>query len=280
MTMLAFVDCCEMLSLDPKTLRHWLRQADIALQPHPSDARLKCLTLAQVQSLAARHGRALKSHPSLPSGTGTSTPAGEAPKPLPSPAPSSEADLYQKLAVLEAQVSLLSQQLAQLTSVLLLGQQTSLDHPGAALAALTPATGLQLPGSATLAQKEGMAQAEAGPRPHPAESRRRRLIPLIEYGAADRYVVICPQEGELHLSPDSPEWFTWLASVSSFRFVGKCGRFTACRVYDHKGPSRSWQAHRVIHQRHYKPYLGVTECLTIDRLEQAAATLQSYVNSR
>ena len=75
MTMLAFVDCCEMLSLDPKTLRHWLRQADIALQPHPSDARLKCLTLAQVQSLAARHGRALKSHPSLPSGTGTSTPA-------------------------------------------------------------------------------------------------------------------------------------------------------------------------------------------------------------
>ena len=125
-----------------------------------------------------------------------------------------------------------------------------------------------------------MAQAEAGPRPHPAESRRRRLIPLIEYGAAGYYVVICPQQGELHLRPDSPEWFAWLASVSSFRFVGKCGRFTACRVYDHKGPSRSWQAHRVIHQRHYKPYLGVTECLTIDRLEQAAALLQSYVNPR
>ena len=280
MTMLAFVDCCEMLSLDPKTLRHWLRQADIALQPHPSDARLKCLTLAQVQSLAARHGRALKSHPSLLSRTGTSTPVGEALKPLPSPASSSEADLSQKLAVLEAQVSLLSQQLAQLTSVLLLGQQTSVGHPAAALAALTPATGLQLPGSAPLPQQEGMAQAEAGPRPHAAESRRRRLIPLVEYGAGGTYILICPQQGELHLRPDSPEWFAWLASVLSFRFVGQGGRFTACRVYDHKGPSRSWQAHRVIHQRHYKPYLGVTECLTIDCLEQAAALVQSYVNPR
>jgi hypothetical protein len=93
------------------------------------------------------------------------------------------------------------------------------------------------------------------------------------------YIVICPQEGELHLRPDSPEWFAWLACVSSFRFVGKCGRFTACRVYD-KGPTRSWQAHRVIHQRHYKPHLGVTEHLTIDCLEQAAARLQSYVDSR
>ena len=253
MTMLAFVDCCEMLSLDPKTLRHWLRQADIALQPHPSDARLKCLTLAQVQSLAARHGRALKSHPSLLSRTGSSTPVGEETKPLPSPASSSEADLSQKLAVLEAQVSLLSQQLTQLTSVVLLGQQTSVGHPAAALAALTPATGLQLPGSAPLAQQEGMAQAEAGPRPHAAESRRRRLIPLIEYGAGGNYIVICPQQGELHLRPDSPEWFAWLASVLSFRFVGQGGLFTACRVYDNKGPSRSWQAHRVIHQRHYKP---------------------------
>jgi hypothetical protein len=91
--------------------------------------------------------------------------------------------------------------------------------------------------------------------------------------------VICPQEGELPLRPDSPEWFAWLACVSSFRFVGRRGRFTACRVYD-KGPIRSWQAHRVIHQHHDKPHLGVTEHLTIDRLEQAAARLQSYVNSR
>ena len=60
MTMLPLIDCCELLTIDPKTLRHWLRQADIPLQPHPTDARVKCLTLSQVQSLAALHGRALK----------------------------------------------------------------------------------------------------------------------------------------------------------------------------------------------------------------------------
>jgi len=53
---------------------------------------------------------------------------------------------------------------------------------------------------------------------NPAELRARaRLIPLIEYGAAGTYVVICPQEGELALPPDSPEWFGWFATLSSFR---------------------------------------------------------------
>jgi len=277
MTTLPLLDCCEMLTIDPKTLRHWLRQAGIPLQPHPTDARVKCLTMEQVQALAALHGRALKPHPALPSGSGASTSACGEPKPLTSPVSPSEADLHQKLASLEAQVTLLHHQLAHLTSVLL-GQQTSVDPPRASLAALVPPTGPLWPRSAELAQKEGISQVVAGPRPHPAENRRHRLLPLIEYGAHGTYVVICPKVGELHLSPDSPEWFAWLASVSSFRFVGKCGRFTACRVYD-KGPTRAFQAHRVIHQRHYKPHLGVTEHLTIDCLEQAAARLQSYVDS-
>ena len=278
MTTFPLIDCCEMLAIDPKTLRHWLRQATLPLHAYPSDARVKCLTMEQVQSLAALHGRALKPHPSLPSGSGASASVCGQPKPLTSPASLSEADLQQKLAALEAQVTLLHQQLAHLTSVLLLVQQTSVGHPQISLTALVPPTGAQRPYSAELPQQEGTSQAEAGPRPHPAESRRRRLLPLIEYGAGGSYVVICPQQGELHLTPDSPEWFGWLASVSSFRFVGKCGRFTACRVYD-KGPTRAFQAHRVIHQRHYKPHLGVTECLTIDCLEQAAARLQSYVDS-
>src|SRR2546422_10868193 len=85
----------------------------------------------------------------------------------------------------------------------------------------------------------GQLSWRCGPRPHPAESRRHPLLPLIEYGAHGTYVVICPQQGELHLSPDSLEWFAWLASVSSLRFVGKCRRLTACHVYD-KGPTRSW----------------------------------------
>ncbi len=281
MTLFPLTDCCERLSVDPKTLRQWIKHAGLPLHAHPTDARVKCLTMPQVQQLASSHGRILQPHPVLPLGSGASTSVCGEPQPLTSPAcpaSPSEADLHQQLASLEAQVALLHQQLAHLTSVLLMGQETSLDPPRASLAALVPPAGPQRSCSPELPQMKGIAQAEAGPRPHPAESRRRPLLPLIEYGAHGSYIVICPQEGELHLSPDSPEWFAWLASVSSFRFVGKRGRFTACRVYD-KGPTRSWQAHRVIHQRHYKPHLGVTEHLTIDCLEQAAARLQSYVDS-
>ena len=280
MTLFPLTDCCERLSVDPKTLRQWVKQAGLPLHTHPTDARVKCLTLPQVQQLARSHGRTLQPHPVPPSGSGASTSVCGEPQPLTAPACPSEADLQQQLASLQVQVVLLQQQLAQLTSVLFLGPPTSVDQARASLAALIPPTESLRPCSPALPQQREASQAEAGPRPHPAESRRRPLLPLIEYGAGGSYVVICPQEGELPLCPDSPEWFAWLASVSSFRFVGKHGRFTACRVYDHKGPSRSWQAHRVIHQRHYKPYLGVTECLTIDRLEQAAASLQSYVNSR
>jgi hypothetical protein len=61
MTTMTQTDCCSMLGIDPKTLRHWLRQANMQVAPHPSDARLKCLTEAQVQHLAALHDRPLAS---------------------------------------------------------------------------------------------------------------------------------------------------------------------------------------------------------------------------
>jgi hypothetical protein len=279
MSLFPLTDCCERLSVDPKTLRQWVKHAGLPLHAHPTDARIKCLTLPQVQQLASAHGRTLQPHPVPPLGSDASTSVSGESQPLTSPACPSEADLQRQLASLQAQVVLLQQQLAHLTSVLLLGPQTPVDYARASLAVLMPPTGSLQPCSPALPQQQQTSQAQVGPRPHPAESRRRPLLPLIEYGAAGSYVVICPREGELHLRPDSPEWFAWLASVSSFRFVGKCGRFTACRVYD-KGPTRSWQAHRVIHQRLYKPHLGVTECLTIDCLEQAAAKLQSYLNSR
>jgi hypothetical protein len=62
------------------------------------------------------------------------------------------------------------------------------------------------------------------PSPHP----ERRLLPvevrarsrvtaLIEYGAQGQYVAVCPRLGVLSLAPDSPEWFDWLARLSSFR---------------------------------------------------------------
>jgi len=105
---------------------------------------------------------------------------------------------------------------------------------------------------------------------------RSRLPALIEYGAQGAYVIISSQEGEVHLTPDSAEWFEWLASISSFRFVGQQGRFTA---YRHDRLSRSWRAHRRIHQQDYRQLLGTTDQLTIQRLEQAAAAIQSHLSS-
>jgi hypothetical protein len=69
---------------------------------------------------------------------------------------------------------------------------------------------------------------------------------LIEDGVQGTSVIISSQEGEVHLTPDAAEWFEWLASISSFRFVGKPRRFTA---YRHDRLSRSWRAHRRIHQQ-------------------------------
>jgi hypothetical protein len=114
-----------------------------------------------------------------------------------------------------------------------------------------------------------------GPFARHSTEKRARLIPLIEYTAKGSYVLICPKEGELHIIPDSSEWFAWLASLSSFRFVGKCGRFSARRGYNRR-PNRSWYAQRQIHQKSYSKYIGVSENVTINRLEEIAAHFQLY----
>jgi hypothetical protein len=54
--------------------------------------------------------------------------------------------------------------------------------------------------------------------PPPAEVRARsRVTALLEYGAHGQYVAVCPKLGVLSLTPDSPQWFDWLASLTSFR---------------------------------------------------------------
>ncbi len=119
---------------------------------------------------------------------------------------------------------------------------------------------------------------QPSPKQHPFSANTRtssRVLPLIEYTAAGTYIVICPQSGELLLTPDSPEWFDWLATLSSFRFLGRQGRFSASR---NKGRS-CWMAYRRIHGHRYEYALGNTKHLTIDALEQMAATLQSHMPS-
>src|SRR5437588_9955902 len=66
------------------------------------------------------------------------------------------------------------------------------------------------------------------PRPlHPVEQLARSRRPaLIEYCTPGIYVIIRSHEGEVHLEPDSRAWFDWLATLSSFRFIGPAGRGT------------------------------------------------------
>jgi len=277
MTTLPLTDCCAMLSIDPKTLRHWLHHAQMPLHAHLTDRRIKCLTTEQLQQLAALHACSL----ALPEGLTPSPLLTSSPRPAPACPP--ETDLLAKLSQLETQVASMQQHLTHLALELLHERELryerrllaleALVQPTAAVAPLAP-----IPTSAEATKHEAGAPHQPSLSPTTRRS-RSRVLPLIEYGAAGRYVVICPSQGELALVPDSPEWFAWLASLSSFHFVGKGGRFSAHRVF-HKGQTPYWQANRVIHQHRYKPYLGVTERLTLDCLEHTAALLQSYLQAR
>jgi hypothetical protein len=287
MALFPLTDCCATLGIDPKTLRHWLQQAQMPLHVHPTDARIKCLTTEQVQQLAAVHARPI----ALPQALAPTPLAESSPLPRPEtpthtdlalvqrPHSPSETDLLKKLSHLETQVTTMQQQLAQLALELLQERTRRYEQRLDTLEALIQQT--QRPeGLPPALQTRGqeLQQGEGGRKErclHPAELRARsRVLPLIEYGAGGTYVVICPQEGELLLIPDSPRWFDWLATLSSFRFIGKQGRFSAYR----KGRmSRCWSAYRTIHQHDYQHYLGTTDHLTIDSLEQMAAKLQSYM---
>jgi hypothetical protein len=284
MTLVPFTDCCTMLGIDAKTLRNWLRQADLTWAAHPKDARLKCLTTEQVERLATLHARPLPSPfsapPPLPE-VAPAKPGGQdqllEASPLLPTCSSAEEDLRKQLSCLETKMTTMQEQLAQLALCLLGEREGRYEQRLRALEALLPQTLEPPTPQAPVAQEPPPSSYTYGRPLHPAEQRARsRLIPLIEYGAGGQYVIICPELGELALTPDSAEWFAWLATLSSFRFVGQQGRFTA---YRHDRLSRSWGAHRRIHQHNYKQSLGITDQLTIHRLEQAAATIQSHLGS-
>jgi hypothetical protein len=282
MTTLPLIDCSEMLAIDAKTLRHWLRQANIPLHSHPTDARVKCLTMEQVRHLAALHGRALQPHeapttsllgaPLVPTDTRLAL--------TQTPATQTETNLLGKLSLLETQVSTMQQQLARLALDLLQERTVRYEQRLQTLEALMEPPqrhSAQPHARHTMSEETQPADAKHQEQhPHPAKKGTpSRLIPLIEYAADGTYVVISPELGELSLTPDSPEWFDWLATLSSFRFVGKPGRLS---TYRNKGRS-CWMAYRRIHGRRYEYALGSTDRLTINHLEQMAAKLQAHLAS-
>jgi hypothetical protein len=177
----------------------------------------------------------------------------------------------------------LQEQITQLTLALLQERERSVEHRLTALESfLQPLVGRQ-PSALSI---PGAEQESSGPRRvprplHPVEQlARSRMPPLIEYCAPGSYVIISSQEGEVHLEPNSRAWFDWLATLSSFRFVGPTGRFTGHRGYKDGQQTRYWSGSRCVRRHTYKQYLGMTESLTIANLERAAARLQSDIDAR
>jgi hypothetical protein len=285
MTAIPQMECCTMLGIDPKTLRNWLRHAHLHFVAHPTDARLKCLTLEQVQQLATQHARpiaplaaaspvlrqeatSLPSTLSLPSLTQHyETPLADAPTSC-----SEEAGLRTVVCGLETKVMALQEQLAHLTLELLRERSERYERRLSSLqallsqgASLLPVKAEQVPVVACQSERPFQRSLQ------PGELRARaRVIPRVEMGTAGSYVLICPHEGELAFATASLEWFEWFCSLSSFRFIGHSGRCTAYRE-----GQRSWRAYRTFQGQNYKQSLGTTDRLTVARLEEVAGMLQS-----
>lgn len=243
------------LGIDAKTLRRWLADAQFPLQSHPGDGRKKGVSSEHLQRLARLHQRSLAPLPQEP-------PALEAFE-LP-PLPAALLALPEQLATLQAQLSALQQQVAELPRLL---QQHG---PGLAIPLA--------PTMLTRTAKRPPQSIPLAPRTRPAakpQGKPVHILPRVEYGPEGRYIVICPKQGLLALEPDTPAWFAWLETHSSFRFVGKCGRLTA--HHEWRVPRGAWRAHRHIRNHSYTLHLAPTQELTIAVLEQAAATLQAHL---
>lgn len=278
MTLFALKEGSALLGIDPKTLRQWMQQAHLGFQPHPGDARLTCVTSEHLEQLAALHHRPLdmpaaaaQLHPTeaVPTGGGDK------------PSAQSELDLLARLAHLESHLAVVQQHLAALTLDFLQERTGRYEHRMHTLETLILPP--SKPEQAVCPKPEASERESQADRPlnpsrvHPMKGRHRAILPLIEYGADGRYVVICPQQGELALVPDSPQWFAWLETISSLRFLGQQGRWSAYR--DKGRSSGCWFAYRRINGHQYVRSLGSSHQLTIARFEQMAATFQSYVTT-
>ncbi len=296
MTPFSVADGARLLGIHPKTLCHWLKQANIPSAAHPADARIKCVTEEDLHQVASLHGRPLQSSvlgdAVSPSSVPSQVQALSGPENEREPAftassfPLShlhEADQIQRLASLETRMLTLQEQMAQLTLALLKERERSVEHRLTTLESfLQPLLGRQLSAPPTPETEQEPPCTERGPRPlHPAEHLPRSRRPaLIEYCASGLYVIISAQDGEVHLQPNSRAWFDWLATLSSFRFIGPVGRFTAHRGYKGGQQTLYWSASRCVRRHTYKHYLGMTESLTLASLEHTAARLQSDVDAR
>lgn len=249
MTFISLTQAAHGLGIDAKTLRRWLTRADLPLLSHPHDARQKGLSLVHLRQLAEQHHRQL-----LPL-------SHEPPHPPAADLPlMSDAlgEVTAQLHGLHEQVAALQQQVSALTALL-----TPVVAP--------PSPAVPPPPTRPTRPRPVPHPKKATPKP-----RRVPVIPWVEYDGDGGYVLTCPKQGRLSIQMESPEWFAWLASIGSFRFVGQRGHFTAHHAW--QVPNGAWRAHRHLRNRNYTLRLAPTAQLTCAVLEETAATLQAHLN--
>jgi hypothetical protein len=252
-------EACRRLGIDVKTMRGFLVEAQLPLQDHPHDGRKKGVSSEHLHLLARLHQRSLAPLPGE-----SAAPEAVAPPEL----SAALLALPEQLAVLQAQITALQHQVADLTRLI------SQPRPDPALP-LTPTKP-----SSTVKRRAKPTPSASGSRPAASATAKTprqpvHVIPRVEYGKEGRYVVICPKGGLLPLRPDTEEWFAWVAKQDAFRFVGKSGHFTA--HHEWRVPKGAWRAHRHLRNHSYTLRLAPNHELTIAVLEQAAQTLQAHL---
>src|SRR5260370_36094028 len=141
MATLQLATAARLLGIHPKTLHHWLTQANLPLAAHPRDARIKCVEEEHLLEVARRHGRPLQSSVlgdvASPASVPSQVPALSGPENDGEPASTAcsypcchlrAANQIQRLASLETRMVILQEQTAQLTLALLQDRDRSLEH--------------------------------------------------------------------------------------------------------------------------------------------------------
>src|SRR2546422_617931 len=89
--------------------------------------------------------------------------------------------------------------------------------------------------------------------------------------------LIYQQSGQpAHLLVDTPDWYAWLSTASTFTFHSEHGTFTARK--ERAGSRRGgeyWKAYRRRQGKLYRAYLGKSEELTLEQLQSVATVLAS-----
>src|SRR5919206_3353584 len=88
----------------------------------------------------------------------------------------------------------------------------------------------------------------------------------------DGATLLLPENDASPITLDTPAWFAWLEHATTFAFTSPSGHFTARKERQARGGGY-WKAYRTSHGTLHRVYLGKAQDLTLDRLNQAAATL-------